>query len=92
MASNADSSFASSTSLQSTSKHSKTQVPSAVWAHCHAVINGEDSDPKLKYCTYCTTSPVYSTNISTNMQKYLKGQHKIDVEVSVGCIQSTTLQ
>ena len=26
------------------------------------------------------------------MRKYLKGQHKIDVEVSVGCIQSTTLQ
>jgi hypothetical protein len=92
MASNADSSFAPSTSHQSISKHSKTQAPSAVWAHCRAAIDGEDSDPKLKYCTHCTTSPVYSTNISTNMQKHLKGQHKIDVEVSVSRIQSTTLQ
>ena len=72
MASNADSSFAPSTSLQSTSKHSKTQASSAVWAHCHAAIDREDSDLKLKYYTYYTTSPVYSTNISTNMQKHLK--------------------
>ena len=92
MASNTDSSFAPSTSLQSTSKQSRTQASSAVWAHCHAAIDGEDLDPKLKYYTYCTTSPVYSTNISTNMRKHLKGQHKIDVEVSVGQIQSTTLQ
>jgi hypothetical protein len=86
MASNADSSFVHSTSLQSTSKHSKTQALSAVWAHCCTAIDGEDPDPKLKYYTYCTTSPVYSTNISTNMQKHLKGQHKIDVEVSVSHI------
>ena len=73
MTSNTDSSFAPSTSFQSTSKYSKTQAPSSVWAHCRAAIDGEDSDPKLKYCTHCTTSPVYSTNISTNMQKHLKG-------------------
>ena len=82
------SSFALSTSLQSMSKHSKTQASSAVWAHCRVAIDREDSDSKLKYCTHCTTSPVYSTN----MQKHLKGQHKIDVEVSVSRIQSTTLQ
>ena len=96
MTSSADSLFALSTSLQSMSKHSKTQASSAVWAHCHAAIDGEDSNPKLKYCTHCTTSPVYSTNISTNisinMRKHLKGQHKIDVEASVSRIQSTTLQ
>jgi hypothetical protein len=67
MASNANSSFAPSTFFQSTSKQSKIQAPSAVWAYCHTAIDGEDPDPKLKYCTYCTTSPVYSTNISTNM-------------------------
>jgi hypothetical protein len=91
MASNADSSLAPSTLLQSTSKYSKTQASSAVWAHCRIAIHGEDSDPKLRYCTHCTTSPVYSSNISTNIRKHLKGQCKIDVEVSVSRIQSTTL-
>ena len=90
MASNADSSFAPSTSLQSTSKQSKTKTTSEVWVHCRAAIDGED--PKLKYCTYCTTDPVYGTSISTNMRKHLQSQHKIDVEVGVGHIQSTTLQ
>jgi hypothetical protein len=67
MASNADLSVALSTSLKSTSKHSKTQASSAVWAHCCAAINREDSNQKLKYCTHCTTSPVYSTNISLDV-------------------------
>jgi hypothetical protein len=90
MASNADSSFALSTSLQSTSKRSKTKATSDAWNYCRDAI--DDEDPKLKYCTYCPTDRVYSTSISTNMRRHLERRHDIDVEVGVGRIQTTTLQ
>jgi hypothetical protein len=34
-----------------------------------------------------STSLVYNTHISTNMQKHLNGQHKIDIKVNVSHIQ-----
>ena len=83
MDSKADLSFTASTSFQSTSKQSRSQVLSAVWAHCCLAHNDEDSDPKLKYCTHCTTLLIYCTNISTNMQKHLKVQYKINVKIPV---------
>ena len=92
MDSEADSSFTPSTLLQSTSKQLRSQVSSAVWAHCRTARDDEDPNPKLKYCTYCTTLPIYCTNISANMRKHLKGQHKIDVEIAVSRVQATTLQ
>jgi len=66
----ADSSLASS-SFQSMLKQS-SQVSSAVWAHCRAAHDDEDSDPKLKYYTYCTTPEIYCMNISFNMQKHFR--------------------
>jgi hypothetical protein len=92
MDSEAESSFTPSTSFQSTLKQLRSQVSSAVWAHCRKARDDEDPDPKLKYCTHCTTPSIYCTSISTNMRKYLKGQHKIDVEIPISRVQATTLQ
>jgi len=86
----ADSSLAPS-SFQSMLKQS-SQVSSAVWAHYHAACDDEDSDSKLKYCTYCTTLKIYCTNISFNMQKHLKAWHNIDVDIVVSQVQVTILQ
>ena len=92
MNSEADSIFASST-LKSILKQSRSQVSSAVWTHCHASHDDdEDSDLKWRYCTYCTTSLIYFSNISFNMQKHLKRWHKINVEIAVSQIQATTVQ
>ena len=89
--SEADSIFAFSTSFQDTLKQSKSQVSSTVWAHYHSTQDEDDDlDSKLKYCTHCTTFSVYCTNISFNMQKHLKSQHKINVKISVSQVQATT--
>ena len=85
----ADSVFISST-LKSILKQSKSQVSSAVWDHCCAAQNNENL--KFKYCIYCTTSEIYFTNISFNMQKHLQIQHNIDVDIAVSQVQTAILQ
>ena len=93
MNSEADSSFTSFTLLKNTLKQSRSQVSSAVWTHCHVSHDDdEDSDSKWRYCTHCTTSSIYFSNISFNMWKHLKRQHKINVEIAVSQIQATTVQ
>src|SRR5436190_21419466 len=89
MDSEPDSSFAPSTSVQSALKKSRSQT-SAVWTHCRAAR--DDEDPKFKYCTLCTTSPPYCTNISSNMRTHLRRRHQIDVETSVGQVQTAALE
>ena len=89
MDSEPDSSLAPSTSVQSTLKKSRSQI-STVWTHCREAR--DDEDPKYKYCTYCTTSPPYCTNISSNMRAHLQRRHQIDVETSVGQVQTAALE
>jgi hypothetical protein len=93
MDSEADSSFTPSTLFENTSKQSRSQVSSAVWTHCRAPRDDdEDPDPKWKYCTHCTTPPIYFSNISSNMRRHLKRRHNINVEIAVGRVQATTVQ
>ncbi len=89
MNSEPDSSFASFTSVQSVLKKSRSQT-SAVWTHCWTVH--DDEDLKFKYCTHCTTSSSYCTNISFNMQMHLQRCHQIDIEASVNQVQMTALE
>ena len=42
---------------------------------------GKREDSKYFYCLYCTEGPIFSTNISTNMQKHLRIHHEIDLTV-----------
>jgi hypothetical protein len=83
-----DSSFTASTSSQTTLRQSRNQASFVVWAHSRLARNNEDLDPKWKYCTHCTTPPIYRTNISTNLRKHLKRQHQIDVEIPTSQIQT----
>ena len=97
MNSDTDSFFALSTSALSTStlsmlKQSRSHVLSAVWAQCCTARDDETDDPKLKYCTHCTIFLIYCTNISINMQKHLRKQHKINVETTISQVQAATLQ
>ena len=89
MNSEADSIFASST-LKSILKQSRSQVSSAVWNHCHAIQNNEDS--KFKYCIYYTTFKIYFTNISFNMWKHFQTQHNVNVDIVVSWVQAATFQ
>ena len=77
-------------SFQSMLKQS-SQVSSAIWAHYHVACDDEDSDSKLKYCTYCTTPKIYCTNINSNMWKHLRAWHNIDVDIAMSWVQATTL-
>ena len=79
-----------SNTLWSILKKSRSQVSSAVWAHSH--VTHHDEDLKFKYCTYCTASEIYSTNISFNMWKHLQEQHDIEVNIAVSQVQAATLQ
>jgi|tagenome__1003787_1003787.scaffolds.fasta_scaffold20916204_2 hypothetical protein len=94
MASEADSSIlAPSTiqaSIQSGSKRSKGQPPSAVWNHCRTARDTET--PGHKYCNYCTKEPIYGSTNSSNMRKHIERIHKIQVELTPSPIQTTTLQ
>ena len=85
----ADSVFVSNT-LKSILKQSRSQVSSAVWNHCCAAQNDEDS--KFKYCIYCMILKIYFTNISFNMQKHLWTWHNIDIDIAVSWVQAATLQ
>ena len=80
MNSESDLSLTSFIAVQSILKKSRSQI-STVWTHCHEAHNNKNL--KYKYYTYYTTFSLYYTNISFNMQKHLKSQHKIDVEISV---------
>src|SRR2546430_14474721 len=58
-----------------------TKWRSNVWAHCRQLTIDENQD--LLYCSHClvgSTPPPYSTSVSQNMKKHLKGRHKITVE------------
>ena len=70
MNSEADSSITPSTSVLGMRK-SRNQV-SAIWAHCHAAHDNEDSDSKLRYCIYYIIILTYSSQLSTNIQQHLK--------------------
>ena len=89
MNSESDSFFASSISIQSALKKSRSQT-STVWAHTHAAHDDENS--KFKYCTHCTTSSIYYTNISFNMQMHLQKCHKINVKISVSQVQTAAFE
>jgi hypothetical protein len=94
MASEVDSSLlAPSTtqvSIQSRSKQSKGQPLSAVWDHCCTARDTET--PGQKYCNYSTKEPIYGSSNSSNMRKHIERNHKIQVELTLSRIQTTTLQ
>src|SRR5271167_1289295 len=79
-------------STRSGSKRSRGPPASTVWAHCRTARNNED--PAVKYCNYCTdpNTPIYFSSISSNMRKHLESKHAIVVEVTLGQIQTKTLQ
>ena len=85
----ADSVFVFNT-LKSILKQLRSQVSSAVWNHCHAAQNDEDS--KFKYCIYYTTSEIYFINISFNMWKHLWTWYNVDVDIAVSWVQAAILQ
>ena len=89
MNSESDSSFAFFTSVQSVLKKSRSQT-SAVWTHCHAAHDDENS--KFKYCIHCTTSSSYCTNISFNMWTHLHRHHQIDIEIFMSQVQTAVLE
>ena len=97
MNSDTDSFFTLFTSALSTStlsilKQSRSHVLSAVWTQCCTAHDDETDDLKLKYCTHCTIFLIYCTNISTNMWKHLRKQHRINVEMTISQVQAATLQ
>src|SRR6266498_3278650 len=77
-------------SIQSGSKQSKGQPPSAVWDHCRTARDTET--PGQKYCNYCIKEPIYGSNNSSNMRKHIERNYKIQIELTPSRIQITTLQ
>src|SRR6266498_3954129 len=94
MASEADSSLltpsTAQVSIQSGSKQSKSQSPSAVWDHCRTARDTET--PGQKYYNYYTKKPIFDSNNNSNMRKHIKRNHKIQIELTSSRIQTITLQ
>ena len=87
--STADSIFVFNT-LKNILKQLRSQVSSAVWNHCCATQNDENS--KFKYCIYYMIFKIYFTNISFNMWKHFQTQHNVDIDIAVSQVQAATLQ
>lgn len=52
-----------------------------VWQYTRVGNEEAREDSKLKYCLSCEEDSVFSTNVSTNMRKYLAKMHKINVPI-----------
>ena len=90
MASEPDSSLFEHSSTQDSSQ-TRTRGPSAhtTWIHSRVAKDGEDR--KLKYCIYCTTTPIYRTLVTTNMRRHLLSKHQIDIERDPSRVQAATI-
>jgi hypothetical protein len=68
MASKADSSPFEHSATQDSSQ-TRTRGPSAytIWIHSRIARETNREDPKLKYCIYYTTTPIYRTSVTTNI-------------------------
>ena len=76
MASEADSSLLERSATQNSSQ-TRTRGPSAhtTWIHSRTAHETNGEDPKLKYYIHCTTTLIYGTLVTTNMQKHLLLKH-----------------
>ena len=93
MASKADSSlFARSATQDSTQSRTRGRSAHTTWIHSRTAHKTNGEDPKLKYCIHCTTTPIYGTSVTTNMQKHLLLKHQIDIERDLSLIQAATIQ
>ncbi len=84
IASEADSSLltpsTAQVSIQSESKQSKGQPPSAVWDHYRTARDTET--PRQKYYNYYTKEPIYGSNNNSNMRKHIERNYKIQIELT----------
>jgi hypothetical protein len=80
-ASEADSSLFERSATQDLSQ-TRTKGPSAytTWIHSRTARETNKEDPKLKYCIYCTTTLIYKTLVTTNIQRHLLLKHQIDIK------------
>ena len=92
MASEADSSLFERLATQDSSQ-TRTRGPSAhtTWIHSRTARDTDREDLKLKYCIYCTTTPIYRTSVTTNIRRHLLLKHQIDIEQDPGPIQVATI-
>jgi hypothetical protein len=76
MASEADSSLLERSATQDLSQtRTRGLSAHATWIHSRTARETNREDPKLKYCIHCTTTPIYGTLVTTNMQKHLLSKH-----------------
>jgi hypothetical protein len=72
MASEADSSlFAHSATQDSTQSRTRGRSTHTTWIHSRTAHEEDGEDPKLRYCIHCTTTPIYRTIVTTNIQAHL---------------------
>ena len=92
MTSEADSSLFECLATQDSSQ-TRTRGPSAhtTWIHSRTARESNGEDPKLKYCIYCTTTPIYGTSVTTNMRKHLLSKHQIIIKQDLSLIQAATI-
>jgi len=92
MASEADSFlFARSATQDSTQSRTRGRSAHTTWIHSCMAHEEDRKDLKLKYCIHCTTTPIYGTIVTTNMQAHLQTKHAIIIERELSSIQATTL-
>jgi hypothetical protein len=69
-----------SVELKSTTTSQSRKWRALVWKHCRDPT--KEKNQAYLYCTYYTdlTKSPYSTSVSENIKKHLKGYHKITVK------------
>jgi hypothetical protein len=79
-------------SIETASKKSRKRSAIETWAHTREPKDGEPERPGknlIFYCKYCLDPP-YSATASNSFRYHLKTIHGVEVESTLGSVQSTT--